>query len=290
MTAKILDGKRLAAELRQEIAQQIQMRIQNGQSRPCLAVILVGENPASQVYVQHKRNDCNEVGIASLAYDLPIDTSHAELIELIDQLNEDETVHGILVQAPLPPHIIADEVYDRISPKKDVDCFHPYNLGCLAQRRPRLRPCTPFGIITLLQSVGIELPGKHAVVVGASNIVGRPMALEFLLAKSTVTICHRFTHGLQDFVQQADILVVAIGKPQAVKSEWIKPGAIVVDVGINRQADGKIIGDIDFTSAKSLASWISPVPGGVGPMTRAILLKNTLMAAMTPAFLTSTLN
>lgn len=279
MTAKILDGKKLAAEFRQDISKQIHQRITSGCPRPSLAVILVGDNPASQVYVQHKRNDCNEVGIASLAYDLPDTTSHVELIELIDQLNEDESIHGILVQAPLPKHIDADEVYDRINPQKDVDCFHPYNLGCLAQRRPSLRPCTPFGIITLLQNAGIDMQAKHAVVVGASNIVGRPMALEFLLAKSTVTVCHRFTKHLADYVSQADILVVAIGKPQVVKSEWIKLGAVVVDVGINRQEDGKIIGDIDLASAKLRASWISPVPGGVGPMTRAILLKNTLYAA-----------
>lgn len=277
--AMTLDGKALAAHIRHDIATQITQRTQHGWRQPCLAVILIGDDPASQVYVQHKRHDCSQVGIVSLAYDLPNDTSQAELLTLIDQLNTDNTVDGILVQAPLPPQIDANIIYDRIHPDKDVDCFHPYNLGRLAQRRPTLRPCTPYGIITLLKHADIPMKGKHAVVVGASNIVGRPMALEFLLAKSTVTVCHRFTHDLATHVHQADILVVAIGKPGIIHSDWIKPGAVVVDVGINRQANGKIIGDIDFATAQTRAAWITPVPGGVGPMTRATLLKNTLHAA-----------
>ncbi|HVV67871.1 MAG TPA: bifunctional methylenetetrahydrofolate dehydrogenase/methenyltetrahydrofolate cyclohydrolase FolD [Gammaproteobacteria bacterium] len=279
MTAQILDGKALAAEIRQHIAVKIKTRLDQGLRRPCLAVILVGDDPASQVYVHHKRKDCEDVGIVSLAYDLPEDISHNELIALIDQLNANNTVDGILVQLPLPSHINTAEILDRLYPEKDVDGFHACNLGHLVQRRPALRPCTPYGIITLLKHAGIDLAGQHAVVIGASNIVGRPMALEFLLAKCTVTVCHRFTRDLATHVQQADILVVAVGKPGIISSEWIKPGAVVVDVGIHRNAKGTISGDLDFDTAKLRASWITPVPGGVGPMTRAILLENTLFAA-----------
>lgn len=279
MTAQILDGKLAAAEMRAAIAEQIRNNLAQGLPRPGLAVILVGTDAASQVYVSHKRKDCESVGITSLAYDLPATTTQKELTALVDQLNADNTVHGILVQIPLPPHINADEILDRIDPRKDVDGFHPYNLGCLAQRRPTLRPCTPYGVITLLEKNGIDPAGMDAVVVGASNIVGRPMALELLLAKSTVTVCHRFTHDLPAQVGRADLLVVAMGNRGILKSEWIKPGAIVVDVGIHRLEDGTIIGDVDFASAKERASWITPVPGGVGPMTRAILLQNTLEAA-----------
>jgi methylenetetrahydrofolate dehydrogenase (NADP+)/methenyltetrahydrofolate cyclohydrolase len=278
MTAHILDGKALADEIRKKTAAEILQAKANGLRPPALAVILVGEDPASEVYVAHKRRDCEQVGIHSLAYDLAKETSQADLLTLIEQLNEDESVDGILVQSPLPPHIDANKIYDSINPLKDVDCFHPYNVGCLAQRRPTLRPCTPYGIITLLAHSGVEIKGRHAVVIGASNIVGKPMALEFLLAKSTVTVCHRFTPDLSYHIKQADILVVAIGNPGVIKSDWIKPSAVVVDVGINRQANGKIIGDIDFETAKEKASWITPVPGGVGPMTRAILLTNTLQA------------
>jgi len=279
MTAKILDGKIAAAEIRSIVAHQVSANLTKGLPRPSLAVILVGTDPASQVYVNHKRKDCESVGITSLAYDLPAETTQVELIALVDKLNADPTVNGILVQIPLPPHINADEILDRIDPHKDVDGFHPYNLGCLAQRRPTLRPCTPYGVITLLEKNGITLAGLDAVVVGASNIVGRPMALELLLAKSTTTVCHRFTHDLPAQVQRADLLVVAMGNRGILSSEWIKPGAIVVDVGIHRLEDGSIAGDIDFASAKEKASWITPVPGGVGPMTRAILLQNTLQAA-----------
>lgn len=278
MTAHILDGKTLADEIRKKTAIEILQAKANGFRPPALAVILVGEDPASEVYVAHKRRDCEQVGIQSLAYDLTKETSQADLLTLIEQLNEDETVDGILVQSPLPAHIDANKIYDSINPLKDVDCFHPYNVGCLAQRRPTLRPCTPYGIITLLGHSGVEVKGRHAVVIGASNIVGKPMALEFLLAKSTITVCHRFTPDLSHHIKQADILVVAIGNPGVIKSDWIKPGAVVVDVGINRQANGKIIGDIDFETAKEKASWITPVPGGVGPMTRAILLTNTFQA------------
>ncbi len=279
MTARILDGKALAAEIRHGISIKIKKRLSLGLRRPGLAVLLVGNDPASQVYVRHKRKDCEDVGIISMAYDLSEDISHKELLGLIDQLNANPSVDGILVQLPLPPQINTGEILDRILPDKDVDGFHACNLGHLAQRRPSLRPCTPFGIITLLKHAGIKLAGQHAVVVGASNIVGRPMALEFLLAKCTVTICHRFTRDLASHVQRADILVVAVGKTEVVHSDWIRPGTIVVDVGIHHREDGTICGDLDFTAVKQRAEWITPVPGGVGPMTRAILLKNTLYAA-----------
>ena len=279
MTAQILDGKAIAADIRQTIAAQIQANTENGQPAPTLAVILVGTNPASTVYVHHKRKDCEDVGITSLAYDLPAETSQAELLAVIDKLNANDSVNGILVQLPLPAQINSEAVLDRIAPHKDVDGFHPYNLGRLAQRRPALRPCTPYGIITLLEHQKLNIEGLDAVVVGASNIVGRPMALELLLAKATVTVCHRFTHNLADHVRRAELLIVATGKRDLVKSEWIKPGAIVVDVGIHRLENQTIVGDLDFATAQLKASWITPVPGGVGPMTRAMLLKNTLQAA-----------
>jgi methylenetetrahydrofolate dehydrogenase (NADP+)/methenyltetrahydrofolate cyclohydrolase len=279
MTAQLIDGKAIAASLRQEIAQRVALRHQQGLRAPGLAVILVGEDPASTVYVTHKRKDCEEVGFISKAYDLPRTTAQPELEALIDSLNADNTVDGILLQLPLPEHLDASTLLERISPDKDVDGFHPFNIGRLAQRIPLLRPCTPKGIMRLLESIGADLYGMNAVVVGASNIVGRPMALELLLGGCTVTVTHRFTRDLAEHVRQADLVVVAAGKPGLVKGEWIKEGAIVIDVGINRQADGKLVGDVEYEPALERASWITPVPGGVGPMTRACLLENTLYAA-----------
>ena len=279
MTAQLIDGKAIAASLRQQIAQRVAERSQRGQRAPGLAVILVGNDPASEVYVSHKRKDCEEVGFMSKAYDLPANTSQVELLALIDELNDAKEIDGILVQLPLPAHLDASQLLERIRPDKDVDGFHPYNIGRLAQRIPLLRPCTPKGIMTLLESTGADLHGMHAVIVGASNIVGRPMALELLLAGCTVTVTHRFTKDLPGHLASADLVVVAAGKPGLVKGEWIKQGAIVIDVGINRQADGKLIGDVVFDTALPRAGWITPVPGGVGPMTRACLLENTLYAA-----------
>ena len=279
MTAQLIDGKAIAASLRQQIAHRVAERRQQGLRAPGLAVILVGSDPASQVYVSHKRKDCEEVGFVSQAYDLPATTSQDELMALIDRLNDEPSIDGILVQLPLPEHLDASLLLERIRPDKDVDGFHPYNIGRLAQRMPLLRPCTPKGIMTLLQSTGADLYGMHAVVVGASNIVGRPMAMELLLAGCTVTVTHRFTKDLPTHVGQADIVVVAAGKPGLVHGEWIKPGAIVIDVGINRQTDGKLVGDVVYETALPRAGWITPVPGGVGPMTRACLLENTLHAA-----------
>ncbi|MHA6493221.1 bifunctional methylenetetrahydrofolate dehydrogenase/methenyltetrahydrofolate cyclohydrolase FolD [Pseudomonas borbori] len=279
MTAQLIDGKAIAASLRQQIAKRVAERRELGKRAPGLAVILVGSDPASQVYVSHKRKDCEEVGFVSQAYDLPASTSQAELLTLIDTLNDEPGIDGILVQLPLPEHLDASLLLERIRPDKDVDGFHPYNIGRLAQRMPLLRPCTPKGIMTLLQNTGVDLYGLHAVVVGASNIVGRPMAMELLLAGCTVTVTHRFTKDLPMHVGQADIVVVAAGKPGLVQGEWIKPGAIVIDVGINRQEDGKLIGDVVYETALPRAGWITPVPGGVGPMTRACLLENTLHAA-----------
>ena len=279
MTAQLIDGKAIAASLRQQIAQRVAERRQRGLRAPGLAVILVGNDPASEVYVSHKRKDCEEVGFMSKAYDLPASTSQTELLSLIDILNDSAEIDGILVQLPLPAHLDASQLLERIRPDKDVDGFHPYNVGRLAQRIPLLRPCTPKGIMTLLESTGADLHGMHAVIVGASNIVGRPMALELLLAGCTVTVTHRFTKDLPGHLASADLVVVAAGKPGLVKGEWIKEGAIVIDVGINRQADGKLIGDVVFDTALPRAGWITPVPGGVGPMTRACLLENTLYAA-----------
>ncbi|MBD9428113.1 bifunctional methylenetetrahydrofolate dehydrogenase/methenyltetrahydrofolate cyclohydrolase FolD [Pseudomonas sp. PDM15] len=279
MTAKLIDGKTIAANLRQDIAKRVAERRQQGLRAPGLAVILVGSDPASQVYVSHKRKDCEEVGFVSVAHDLPATTTQGELLSLIDQLNRDNAIDGILVQLPLPAHLDASQLLERINPDKDVDGFHPFNVGRLSQRMPLLRSCTPKGIMTLLESTGVDLHGQHAVVVGASNIVGRPMALELLLAGCTVTVTHRFTKDLAGHVAQADILVAAAGKTGLVKGEWIKPGAIVIDVGINRQADGKLLGDVEYDAAAERAGWITPVPGGVGPMTRACLLENTLHAA-----------
>lgn len=279
MTAQLIDGKTIAAEIRRNLHSRIEARIARGLRAPGLAVILVGDNAASEVYVRNKRKGCEEAGIISSAHDLPTETRQDDLLALIDALNADPHIDGILVQLPLPAHIDAQTVVERIRPDKDVDGFHPYNIGRLAIRMPQLRSCTPYGVITLLRHIGENFYGREAVVVGASNHVGRPMGLELLLAGSTVTTCHRFTSDLAAHVAQADILVVAAGKPGLVKGEWIKPGATVVDVGIHRTAEGGLVGDVDFAAASQRAAWITPVPGGVGPMTVAILLQNTLLAA-----------
>lgn len=278
MNAKLIDGKQIAANLRKDIAAKVAERKLNNLRLPGLAVILVGSDPASQVYVSHKRKDCEEVGFLSRSHDLPATTSQQELLDLIDSLNDDPAIDGILVQLPLPAHLDASQLLERIRPDKDVDGFHPYNIGRLAQRMPLLRPCTPMGIVRLLNSTGVDLYGLDATVVGASNIVGRPMALELLLAGCTTTVTHRFTKSLEEHVRRSDLVVVAAGKPGLVKGEWIKPGAIVIDVGINRMEDGRLVGDVEFGPAAERARWITPVPGGVGPMTRACLLENTLHA------------
>lgn len=279
MSARIIDGKQIAAEVRQQVAERVQQRIQQGKPAPSLAVVMVGSDPASSVYVRNKKNACQEVGIRSVSYDLPASTSQAQLLALVDQLNQQDDIDGILVQLPLPAGLDANEVLERIRPQKDVDGFHAFNLGRLAQRMPVLRPCTPKGVMKLLQSTGIDLHGQEAVVVGASNIVGRPMSLELLLAGSTVTTTHRFTRDLAFHVNRADIVVVGVGKPGLVHGEWIKPGAVVIDVGINRLDNGQLVGDVEYPVAAERAGWITPVPGGVGPMTVACLMENTLEAA-----------
>ena len=278
MSAKIIDGKAIALSVRQRVAARVAERKASGLRAPGLSVVLVGEDAASQVYVGSKRRACEEVGFISRSYDLPATTTQDELLALIDTLNADPAVDGILVQLPLPAHLDSTLVIERIVPDKDVDGFHPYNVGRLAQRIPALRPCTSKGMITLLESTGVELKGMHAVIVGASNIVGRPMTLELLLAGCTTTTCHRFTKGLEQFVRQADILAVAVGKSEFIPGEWIKPGAIVLDVGINRLSNGTLVGDVEYATAAQRASFITPVPGGVGPMTVATLIENTLQA------------
>jgi len=278
MAAKIIDGKTIAQQVRTEVAEKVQQRLAAGKRAPGLAVILVGENPASQIYVTHKRRACEEVGFVSRAYNLPDSTSEAELLALIDELNSENAIDGILVQLPLPAGIDNVKVLERITPDKDVDGFHPYNVGRLCQRAPKLRPCTPRGIVTLLERYNIDTYGLNAVVVGASNIVGRPMSMELLLAGCTTTVTHRFTKDLRHHVEHADLLVVAVGKPGFIPGDWIKPGAIVIDVGINRLESGKVVGDVDYASASERASYITPVPGGVGPMTVATLIENTLLA------------
>lgn len=279
MTAQLIDGKAIAARVRQQVARQVQARREAGGRAPGLAVILVGEDPASAVYVRNKHNACVEAGIESFRHQLPADTTQHELEALIDRLNADPAVDGILVQLPLPEQLDARPLLERIRPDKDVDGFHPYNLGRLAQRLPLLRPCTPKGVMTLFEETGLAIRGLDATVVGASNIVGRPMSLELMIAGCTTTVCHRFTRNLEEHVRRADVLIVAVGKPGLVKGEWVKEGAIVIDVGINRQEDGRLIGDVDFEAAAKRAAWITPVPGGVGPMTVASLLENTLQAA-----------
>lgn len=280
MSAQIIDGKQIAQKVRSHVKADIDMRTQEGKRPPCLAVVLIGEDPASHIYVKHKKNACLEVGIHSNCHELPADISQQRLTDLIDQLNDDISVDGILVQLPLPAHLDTTTIIERIRPDKDVDGFHAFNLGRLAQRIPALRPCTPKGIMTLLKSTGVDLYGQEAVIVGASNIVGRPMTLELLLAGCTTTTTHRFTRDLEAHVRRADIVVVGVGKPSIVKGEWIKPGAIVIDVGINRLEDGSVVGDVDYTPAAERAAWITPVPGGVGPMTVASLMENTLEAAI----------
>ncbi len=279
MTAHIIDGKAIAHQLRQHIAQAVKVRQDQGLPVPGLAVILVGNNPASEVYVTKKQQACEEVGIQSHLYKLPDTTRPEVLLELIEHLNQAPDIHGILVQLPLPDHIHTSQILEAVAPHKDVDGFHPYNIGRLAQRTPLLRPCTPKGIITLIDHCKIELKGLDAVVVGASNIVGRPMALELLLAGCSISITHRFTHDLESYVRRADVLVVGVGKPNLIRGEWIKPGAVVIDVGITRDAQGQLKGDVEFEEAVQRAGWITPVPGGVGPMTVASLLENTLCAA-----------
>ena len=278
MTAKLIDGKAIAAGVRHNVKKKIDARKQNGLRIPGLAVVQVGHVPASEIYVRNKCTACNEAGVLSSVYELPGDTSEKDLLALVNELNANPVIDGILVQFPLPAHIDADKVTEQIRPDKDVDGFHPYNIGRLALRRPSLRSCTPRGVITLLEHTEEPFYGRQAVIVGASNIVGRPMGLELLLAGCTVTTCHRFTRNLDAHVGQADILVVAVGKPGVVSGDWVKPGATVIDVGINRLEDGSLLGDIEFEPARERAAWITPVPGGVGPMTVATLLENTLFA------------
>ena len=285
MPEQIISGTNLSKQIKTDISTQIATYVSEGKRAPGLAVILVGSDPASQVYVNSKRKSCEEVGIFSKSYDLPAETTEIELLQLIEQLNHDETVDGILVQLPLPQQIDSTKVIEAILPHKDVDGFHPYNVGRLCQRIPTLRSCTPYGVMKLLETTNIDLHGKHAVIVGASNIVGRPMAMELLLAGCTITVTHRFTEDLESHVRQADILVVAVGKPQFIPGEWIKSGAIVIDVGINRNADGKLTGGGAYSVAAEKASFITPVPGGVGPMTVAMLMQNTLQAYREHLFL-----
>ncbi|HET7222383.1 MAG TPA: bifunctional methylenetetrahydrofolate dehydrogenase/methenyltetrahydrofolate cyclohydrolase FolD [Rhodanobacteraceae bacterium] len=279
MTARILDGRKIAGEVLDRVAAGVRARADAGRVAPGLAVILVGADPASAVYVRNKRKACKQVGFESFDFDLPAETSEAELFALVDRLNADPAVHGILVQLPLPPHVNAAALIDRIDPRKDVDGFSAINLGHLALRRFGLRPCTPKGVMTLLGHTDRPVRGQHAVVVGVSNHVGRPLVLELLIAGCTTTCCHKFTQGLDQYVRQADIVIAAVGRPGIVKGEWVKPGAVVIDVGINRMDDGRLVGDVEFDEAAQRASWITPVPGGVGPMTVATLMENTLEAA-----------
>jgi methylenetetrahydrofolate dehydrogenase (NADP+)/methenyltetrahydrofolate cyclohydrolase len=279
MPAQLIDGKMVAAQLKDELQKIIQTQCAKGKRQPGLAVILVGDDPASTVYVRNKREASEKVGVLSFYHHLPGTIEESKLIELINTLNHDTNVDGILLQLPLPKQIDAEKMLECIDPRKDVDGFHAYNLGRLAQRRPLLRPCTPQGVMILLDHIGQVYKGKHAVVVGASNIVGRPMALELLIAGATVTICHRFTQDLARYVTDADILISAVGKPGIIHGDWVKPGATVIDIGITRLPDGRLTGDVEFEKARERAAWITPVPGGVGPMTVAVLLKNTLLAA-----------
>ena len=279
MTAQLIDGKKISQQRIEAVAQAVKARQEKGLHTPCLAVVLVGDDPASAVYVRNKKLACQKSGIESRSYELPSETTQDDLLKLVDELNGDPAVDGILVQLPLPAHIDSQAVLERIVPHKDVDGFHPYNVGRLVVKMPLMRPCTPKGVMTLLEAYGIDPKGKKAGIVGASNIVGRPQALELLLSRATVTICHSATQNLADEVAAADILVVGVGIPNFVKGEWVKPGAVVIDVGINRLEDGSLCGDVEFDVAKERASMITPVPGGVGPMTIATLLENTLHAA-----------
>lgn len=279
MAAQLIDGKKISQQRIEAVAQAVKARQEKGLHTPCLAVVLVGDDPASAVYVRNKKLTCQKSGIESRSYELPSETTQDDLLKLVDELNGDPAVDGILVQLPLPAHIDSQAILERIEPHKDVDGFHPYNVGRLVVKMPLMRPCTPKGVMTLLEAYGIDPKGKKAVVVGASNIVGRPQALELLLSRATVTICHSATQNLADEVAAADILVVGVGIPNFVKGEWVKPGAVVIDVGINRLDDGSLCGDVEFDVAKERASMITPVPGGVGPMTIATLLENTVHAA-----------
>lgn len=279
MTARLIDGKRIAAESRGALKIEIEQRLQRGLRAPGLAVVLVGDDPASKLYVNKKIQACEEIGFVSRGVFPESNISQNELLALVDQFNADESIDGILVQLPLPGHIDDSAVIERIRPDKDVDGFHPYNVGRLTQRIPQLRACTPLGIVRMLEHIGEPIRGRKAVVVGASNIVGRPMAMEFLLKGATTTVCHRFTRDLAAEVAQAEILVVAVGKPGLIRGEWIQPGATIIDVGMNRLASGKLVGDVEFETAAERAAWITPVPGGVGPMTVAMLMSNTLRAA-----------
>ncbi|WP_434628191.1 bifunctional methylenetetrahydrofolate dehydrogenase/methenyltetrahydrofolate cyclohydrolase FolD [Chromobacterium sp. CV08] len=279
MAAQLIDGKAVAEKLVTKVSEGVGERLLQGKRAPALAVVLVGDNPASAVYVGSKKKACEKAGIRSVAYDLPATASQQQLLEIIDGLNADDGIDGILVQLPLPEQIDPQAVIERIDPKKDVDGFHPYNVGRLAIKMPLMRPCTPRGVMTLLEEYGIDPKGKKAVIVGASNIVGRPQALEMLLARATVTVCHSATRNLAEEVAAADIVVVGVGIPNFVKGEWIKPGAVVIDVGINRLDNGKLCGDVEFDIARERAGFITPVPGGVGPMTVATLLQNTLDSA-----------
>jgi len=278
MSAKIIDGKKVAENLLQVLKQEIDVRLKKGIRNPSLAVILLGADPASSIYVRNKRLACEKIGVKSIAYDLPNTTPEKELITLIETLNNDANIDGILVQSPLPDHINNDVIFETISPRKDVDGFHPRNIGLLAIRQPQLRSCTPFGVMKLIEATQLPTRGLDAIVVGASNHVGRPMGLELLLAGCTVTICHSRTKLLQQKIELADIVVAAVGIPELIKGSWIKSGAIVIDIGISRLDDGKIVGDVEFDIAKTRAGFITPVPGGVGPMTVATLMENTLLA------------
>lgn len=278
MTAQMLDGKLISEQIITEVRAKVDARVAAGKRAPALAVVLVGEDPASAVYVRNKKKACERAGFRSVSYELSDSLTEAELLDIVQKLNDDPEVDGILVQLPLPKHIDAEKVIEAINPNKDVDGFHPYNFGRLALKMPLLRPCTPHGVMVMLEKTGVDLVGKDAVVIGASNIVGRPAALELLMARATVTVCHSKTKDLADKVRAADIVVAGVGIPNFVKGDWIKPGAIVIDVGINRLPDGKLCGDVEFDVAKETAGWITPVPGGVGPMTIALLMQNTLDA------------
>ncbi|MGB4598474.1 MAG: bifunctional methylenetetrahydrofolate dehydrogenase/methenyltetrahydrofolate cyclohydrolase FolD [Trichlorobacter sp.] len=278
MAARIIDGKAIAAKVRGRIAGQVEQLKQRGVT-PGLAVVLVGEDPASRVYVGMKKKICIELGMYSADHELPADTSEAKLLALIDQLNNDDKIHGILVQLPLPPHIDTDKVLEAISPMKDADGFHPYNMGRLAIGKPTFQPCTPYGVMVMLEEIGCDLTGKEVVVVGRSNIVGKPVALMCLARHATVTICHSRTNDLAEVVRRADVVIAAVGRAEMVKGDWIKPGAVVIDVGINRVGEKKLVGDVEYAAAAERASAITPVPGGVGPMTIAMLLQNTLESA-----------
>lgn len=278
MTASIIDGKALASQRRAQLKQRVLHHIEQGHGAPSLAVVLIGDDPASAIYVANKRKACDEVGFHSHSYDLPAETTEAQLLDLIDKLNDSDDVDGILIQLPLPLHIHEGHIIERIRPEKDVDGFHPYNLGRLAQRNPLLRPCTPLGIMHLLHHYQLPVKGQHALVIGASNIVGRPMSLELLLAGATVTVCHRFSKKVDQLVHMADIIVVATGKQDVIHADWLQSHQILIDVGMHRLSNGHLRGDVDFHRAKEKVAWITPVPGGVGPMTIVSLLENTMMA------------